>query len=413
MTNISVRRRSAPLSDTTIRAAKPGPVARKLPDGGSGLYLLVAPTGGRLWRFNYRFQGKQKTASYGAYSDVPLALARERHAEVRRMLAVGLDPMDERKAGKTAQREAAANTFEKVARAWLDHWHPSVEENTYSYALRRLEADVFPTIGSVPVSNIPASAFRDMAQATAKRAPHVAERLLGTCNQIMRYAVAHDLAERNPLADIKPSDILPARQSENFARVDAKELPALLHAIDHYRGRERTRLAMQLMALVFVRTSELIEARWDEFDLDAARWVIPGARMKMRTPHTVPLSRQALDVLARLRELTGDSPLLFRNDRDHERPMSNNAILKALESMGYKGQMTGHGFRGVASTILHEQGWPHEHIEVQLAHQKRDAVSAAYDHAQYLPQRIKLMQHWADYLDGLRAGNVITLPRAA
>ena len=222
--------------------------------------------------------------------------------------------------------------------------------------------------------------------------------------QVMRYAVAHDLIERNPATDVKPSDTLKSRRKENYARLGEKELPELLRKIEAYQGGPYTRLAMQLMALTFVRTTELIAARWAEFDLEAAEWRIPPERMKMKTPHIVPLSPQAVEVVKVLHTLSGGRVLLFPGERDHDKPMSNNTILKALERMGYKGRMTGHGFRGVASTILHEQGYAHHAIELQLAHQERNEVSAAYNHALYLKERGVMMCEWANHLDKLRRG---------
>jgi integrase len=219
----------------------------------------------------------------------------------------------------------------------------------------------------------------------------------------MRYAVANDLAKHNPVAEVKPSDVLKPHKRRHYPRVGAKELPNLLRSIDGYVGGEHTRLALQLMALTFVRTSELVGARWSEFDLDASRWDIPAERMKMKTPHVVPLSKQAKTLLARLKEISFDRELVFPGDLKPEQPMSNNTLLFALYRMGYRGRMTGHGFRGVASTLLHEQGWPHEHIELQLAHQQRSGVSAAYNHAMYIEPRTKMMQAWADHLDVLRA----------
>ncbi|NBO56240.1 MAG: integrase, partial [Actinobacteria bacterium] len=215
------------------------------------------------------------------------------------------------------------------------------------------------------------------------------------------------IAERNPAGDVKPSDILPSRRQTNYARVDAKELPALLRAIEAYQGTPVTRLAIKLLALTFVRTSELIGARWEEFDLRAGQWRIPAERMKMRTEHIVPLSIQAIQILQILHGVTGHSKLLFTGERDHSKPISNNTILKALERIGYKGRMTGHGFRGLASTILHEQGFEHAHIELQLAHQERNQVSAAYNHATYIKQRAKMMQWWGNYLEQQQVGNVI------
>ena len=225
-----------------------------------------------------------------------------------------------------------------------------------------------------------------------------------TTGQIFRFAIAHGYAQRNPATEIRPRDILKTSQKVNFARIDAKELPELLRRIEVYQGTHITRLALKLMALTFVRTSELIGARWSEFDLKGARWDIPAERMKMRTPHIVPLARQSIEVLETLHDLTGNSEWLFPGDRNLAKSMSNNTILKALERMGYKGRMTGHGFRGLASTVLHEQGYNHDHIELQFAHAPRNAVSAAYNHALYLEPRAKMMQDWADFLERTQRG---------
>jgi integrase len=214
--------------------------------------------------------------------------------------------------------------------------------------------------------------------------------------------LAHGLAERNPAADIKPADVLKSAKKTNYARLDQKELPGLLGRIEAYDGQPLTKLALQLMALTFVRTSELIGARWEEIELDSKLWRIPAERMKMRSPHIVPLSRQAITVLEAVKDLSSQSLLLFPSERSTSKPMSNNTIPFALYRMGYHSRMTGHGFRGIASTILHEQGYPHEHIELQLAHSPRDEISASYNHALYLEPRRQMMQHWADYLDEIK-----------
>ena len=300
-------------------------------------------------------------------------------------------------------KQAKGKTFEVVAREWHGRWSTNRNRHYADYVLKRLEEDVFPRIGSQPISEIPSSAFRDtVKRIEARGALEIAKRVLQNCGQIMRYAVAHDAATRNPVADVRPSDILKPRKRRHYPRVSEHELPALLRAIDGYVGSEHTCLALQLMALTFVRTSELIGARWREFDLKAARWDIPAERMKMKTPHIVALSAQSLAVLKKLQEISFDREFLFPGDVQSCKPMSNNTILFALYRMGYHGRMTGHGFRGVASTILHEQGWPHEQIELQLAHQERDDTSAAYNHALYLDARAKMMQAWADHLDVLR-----------
>ncbi|MGX5659387.1 tyrosine-type recombinase/integrase [Castellaniella ginsengisoli] len=397
------------LTDTTIRQkARPQAKAFKLADGG-GLFLYVTPQGGRLWRWKYRHGGKEKLMSFGSYPTVTLAQARELHRQEQEVLAAGVDPMAARKAEKLTD----TMTFKAVAEKWFEFWKPTVTERHALEVWRRLESDVLPALGAIPVDDLTASQVRDCIKAIEGRgALDMAKRQLQKCSQIMRYAVIHDLAHRNPVADVRPSDILPARKKRNQARIDARDLPKLLHDMDNYAGGEHTRLALQLMALTFVRTGELIGATWDEFDLDADRWIIPAERMKMRTPHIVPLSAQARAILAKLEAIRYGRSFVFPADTGKPTHMSNNTILYALYRMGYRGRMTGHGFRGVASTILHEQGWPHDHIELQLAHQSRDEVSAAYNHALYIPQRAKMMQAWADHLDALRVENVTALRRA-
>jgi integrase len=382
------------LTDALLRSVKPSDRPQKLSDGG-GLHLLITPAGGRYWRYNYRVDGKQKTLALGVYPDVRLVQARARHQEARRQLADGIDP--------AIKKEVSGLTFEMAARQWHDHWKVNRNERHAHYVLSRLEADIFPAIGALRLSEIPTSAFRRaVKKIEARGALDIAKRVLQTCGQIMRYAVANDLASHNPVGEIKPADVLKPHKRRNYPRVGAKELPDLLRAIDVYVGGEHTRLALRLMALTFVRTSELIGARWSEFDLQASRWDIPAERMKMKTPHIVPLSRQAKTVLAELKAISFGKALVFPGDLRPTQPMSNNTMLYALYRMGYRGRMTGHGFRGVASTLLHEQGWPHEHIELQLAHQERDDTSAAYNHALYLEPRATMMQAWADHLDALR-----------
>jgi integrase len=310
-----------------------------------------------------------------------------------------------RKAEKAAKREAGANSFSAIASLWLEHWRADKSPRHADTTKRRLEANVFPILGARPISQIEPLELVGMVRTIeARGAGDLAKRALETTGQIFRFAIAHGFAVRNPAAEFKPSDVLRPTKKVNLARIDARELPDLLRAIEVYRGKVVTRLAMKLLVLTFVRTSELIEARWEEIDLDACRWNIPAERMKMDTPHIVPLSRQAIEVLELLQTLSGGGELLFPGDRDSKKPMSNNTILLALERMGYRGRQTGHGFRGLASTILHEQGYDHEHIELQLAHSPRNAVSAAYNHALYLEPRAKMMQDWADFLERIQRG---------
>lgn len=391
------------LTDTAIRKAGAKQTAYRLTDGG-GLYLQVTPAGGKLWRWKYRFDGREKLMAFGKYPEVSLAQARDHHAEARKLLASGVDPMAERKAEKATEE----NTFQNVHARWHEHWRQGKSPRHVDYVQRRMETDILPALGARPIAEIEVPELVAMVKAIEQRgARDIAKRALESTGQVFRYAIAHGYAKRNPVAEIRPSDILPSNRKVNYARIDAKELPDLLRAIEVYPGTHVTRLAMKLIALTFVRTSELIGAKWAEFDLEAARWDIPAERMKMRTPHIVPLAKQTLELLETLRSLTGESEWLFPGDRNAKKPMSNNTILKGLERMGYKGRMTGHGFRGLASTILHEQGYNHEHIEVQLAHAPRNAVSAAYNHALYLEPRVRMMQGWADYLEQTQRGGKV------
>ncbi len=366
--------------------------------------MEVVPTGGKHWRWKYRFGGKEKRLALGTYPQVSLAIARRTRDDARVMLKSGTDPVAAKQDLKRVAKVSLETTFEPVARAWHEHWKSSKSPRHADYVLRRLEADVFPEIGKRPIADLTAPILLAVAKKIETRgAVDIAKRAWQTCGQIFRYAVANGLLERNPATDVKPSDALKPRIKTHYARLEAKEMPELLRKIEAYQGTPATRLSMKLMALTFVRTGELIAAHWDEFDLEAAEWRIPKERMKMKTPHVVPLSTQAVEVLAAIHELRGLNGLLFHGERDHDKPMSNNTILGALKRMGYAGRMTGHGFRGVASTILHEMGHRHDIIELQLAHQERNDVSAAYNFATYLPQRRKMMQEWADHLDKMRS----------
>jgi integrase len=399
------------LSDMGVKKAKAREKAYSMSDGG-GLYLWITPVGGKLWRWSYRFDGKKKLMALGKYPDTSLLQARERHSEARKLLATGVDPMAHRKTEKTAEKAAVENSFQSITAQWLDHWQDGKSPRHVDSVRRRMAADILPCLGARPIAEIEAPELVAMANAIQDRgARDIAKRALETVGQVFRYGIAHGYAKRNPASEIRPSDILKSTHKTNYARIDAKELPLLLKRIEVYQGKQITRLAMKLMAMTFVRTSELIGAKWTEFDLEAGRWDIPAQRMKMRTPHIVPLARQALEVLEMLRDLAGSSEWLFPGDHNAAQPMSNNTILAALERMGFKGKMTGHGFRGLASTILHEQGYPHDHIELQLAHSPRNAVSAAYNHALYLGPRTKMMQDWADFLESTqRGGKLLQMP---
>lgn len=399
------------LTDVEIRNARPRDRAFKLHDE-CGLFLLVTPSGGKLWRLKYRVLGKENSVSLGKYPFVSLSAAREKMREARTMLESGGDPAAEKKAKKAAARVNAEKTFKAIALMWHDHWKVNRSSRHAAVTLSRLEANVFPKLGQRPIADIQPSEIIAVVLKINERAPDLAKRALQTCGQVFRFAVGRGYAKTNPVSELRPNEILTPVQKTNMARIEPEEFPALLRAIEIYRGRPVTRLAMKLMSLTFVRTKELIQAQWSEIDFKARRWRIPAHRMKMRSPHTVPLSDQAIATLEMLRTITGSSEWLFPNDIDSTKSMSNNTLLEALDRMGYRGRQTGHGFRGLASTILHEQGYEHEHIETQLAHQKR-GVAGAYDHSKHLAARTKMMQDWANFLDAAQRTGKVLLFRVA
>ncbi len=402
------------LTDTAIRKAKPKDKPYKLVDG-QGLFLLVMPSGGKLWRWKYRFGGKEKLMALGQYPETSLAEARDKHQAVRKQRHSGIDPMAERKAAKVAaqcEESDSDNSFANVANKWHEQWSHGKSERYIDNVKRRVDVNIIPVLGNRPIADIKAlEIIRTVKSVEDRNKTDMAKRVLEHINQIFSFAIAHGFRESNPVAGVKPSVFLKSHKVTNFARIDQKKLPDLLKDIDIYCGTQVTRLAMKLMALTFVRTGELIEAPWSEIDFDNARWNIPAERMKMDTPHIVPLSKQAIEVLESLHRITGEGKLIFPGDRANQ-SMSNNTILMALWRMGYKGQMTGHGFRGLASTILHENDFSAEWIELQLAHQKRDKVAAAYNHAKHLKQRTDMMQWWGDYLETTLRGGAKVLPFA-
>lgn len=399
-----------PLTDTAIRSVKPKDKTFKLFDGG-GLHLLVSPAGGKWWRWKYRYGGKAKGLSFGVYPDVSLKSAREKRDAARQQLAAGIDPGQARKAAKLAQ--AGAESFEAVAREWHAKFSPGWVASHGDRILRRLEKDLFPWLSKRPIAEIKAPELLAVLRRIESRgAQETAHRAMQNCGQVFRYAVATGRAERDPTGDLRGA-LPPPKEKHHASILEPKRVAELLRAIDSYQGFFATKCALRLAPLVFVRPGELRKAQWPEIDFDKAEWRIPAERMKMREQHIVPLSHQAIEILRELEPLTNrgipakpEAPrYVFPSTRSHERPMSENAILAALRRMGYtKEEMTGHGFRSMASTLLHEQGWNHQAIERQLAHAERNAVSAAYNFAEHLPERRKMMQAWADYLDALKAG---------
>ena len=391
-----------PLTDSAIRNAKPKEKQYKMTDG-SGLYLLVTPKGGKWWRLDYRFNGKRKTLSMGIYPDVSLKSARDKRDKARKQIADGIDPGELRKATKASQSDA--NGFEAVAREWWGKHEPNWSQTHSSRILLRLEKDVFPWIGNRPIGEITAPELLTVLRRIENRgAVETAHRIHQSCGQIFRYAVATGRAERDPSADLKGA-LPPTRQKHHASITDPKKIGELLRAIDGYEGSFTTRCALQLASMTFVRPGELRHAEWPEIHLDKAEWRIPAEKMKMRTLHIVPLSTQAIAVLEEIKPLTGRGKYVFPGVRTNKRPMSENTVNAALRRLGYtKEEMTGHGFRSMASTILNEQGRNRDAIERQLAHAERNSVRAAYNYAEHLKERARMMQEWADYLDKLKAG---------
>lgn len=391
------------LSELKIRNAKPRERAYKIFDE-RGLFLLVTPTGGRLWRLRYRIGNLEKLISLGAYPDVPLKRAREKRDDARRLVADEIDPSADRK----AKRAAMLVTFEGVAQEWLDLQAKSLAPETISILRSRLNSGLYPYLGSRPVGAITAQELLAALRRIEARGRHeTAHRVRALAGRVLRYAVATGRAQHDVAADLK--DALAPVKSKNFASVtDPVRVGELMRAIYGYTGHPVTALALKLAPLVFVRPGELRAAEWSEFDLPNAEWRIPGTRMKMGEPHVVPLARQALAILRELQPFARGGRYLFASLRTRDRPMSNNTINAALRRLGYSGEeQTAHGFRSMASTLLNEQGFPPDVIELQLAHAERNKVRAAYNKAQRLAERRKMMQAWADYLDGLRAGATV------
>ena len=389
------------LTDTKIRTARPREKPFKLFDD-RGLFLLVTPTGGKWWRFKFRFGDKEKLLSLGTYPDVSLKVARERRDDARRLLAAGGDPSERRKAEKCAQANRDHNSFEVVAREWYAKHSPNWAEHHADRIIRRFERDIFPWIGGRPIAEIIAPELLSVVRRIEGRgALETAHRALGNCGQVFRYAVATGRAARDPSGDLRGA--LPPVKGEHFAATtEPKRIAEILRAMDGYEGTLTVRCAMRLAPLVFVRPGELRSAEWGHIDLESAEWRYTVT--KTNTPHIVPLSRQAVDILREIHPLTGKGRYVFPGARSGHRPMSDNAILAAMRRMGIgKDEMSGHGFRAVARTILDEVlGIRPDYIEHQLAHSVRDPNGRAYNRTAHLAERKKMMQVWADYLDSLK-----------
>ncbi|RFP27604.1 integrase arm-type DNA-binding domain-containing protein [Duganella sp. BJB476] len=389
------------LTDVKIKNAKPAVKPYKLYDE-RGLFLIVTPNGGKWWRLKYRFENKEKLLSLGVYPDIGLKDARERREEARRLVAHFIDPGLQRKAQKSVRQEHAANSFEIVAREWHAKYAPTWAEHHGDRILRRLERDVFPWIGGRPVVDVSAPDLLSVARRIEQRgALETAHRALANCGQVFRYAVATGRVQRDPTGDLRGA--LPPVRGEHFSAVtEPSKVATLLRALDNYEGSSVVACALRLAPLVFVRPGELRKAKWSDFDLGNAEWRFHVS--KTDTQHIVPLSSQALTVLRELYAITGDGEYVFPSARTNERPMSDNAILAAMRRLGIeKEEMSGHGFRAMARTILDEVlGVRPDLIEHQLAHAVRDPNGRAYNRTAHLPERKKMMQQWSDYLDRIK-----------
>ena len=390
-----------PLTNTAIRNIKPQETPFKMSDE-KGLYLLVKKSG-KYFRFDYRFEGKRKTMALGVYPDVTLKEARDKRDDARKLLENGVEPMAHAKILKEQEQDDATNSFEAVALEWFSRNKHSWAKSHSRTVIRRMERDLFPWIGREQISSLTAPVILDTLRRIETRgAIETAHRVKQICGQVFRYAIATGRAERDPSADLKGA-LRPVRHKHMATITDPKGVSELLRAIEGYQGHFVTRCALRFAPLVFVRPGELRKAEWKEFDTEKGEWRIPAEKMKVRQPHTVPLSKQAIAILKELYPLTGGGTYLFPSIRSRHKPMSDNTILLALRRLDYaKEEMSGHGFRSMASTLLHELGWRSDLIERQLAHTEKDTVKVAYNHAQYLPERRKMMQAWADYLDKLR-----------
>jgi integrase len=412
-----------PLTDAAVKAAKPREKPYKLSDA-RGLYLLINPSGAKWWRFKYRFGGKEKLLSFGVYPDVSLRAARARRdgdaslqpdgtsrtkpdqqklMGARELIAMGIDPSANRQAQKAALFTRTDNSFEVVAREWFAKYSGGWSAGHGSKILRRLEKDVFPWVGNRPIADLtPPELLACLRRIEGRGAHETAHRAHQNCGQVFRYAIATGRAERDISVDLRGS-LTPAVVEHHASLTDPKEIGALLRSIDGYQGSLPTKSALRLAPLVFLRPGELRHGEWTEISLDKAEWRIPAEKMKARASHIVPLSKQATAILKELQPLTGRGRYLFPSIRTGNRPMSENTINAALRRLGYTNEeMTGHGFRSLASTLLNEHGWNRDAVERQLAHAERDTTRAAYNYAEFMPERKRMMQWWSEYLGALR-----------
>jgi integrase len=386
-----------PLTDIAIRALKPKEKNYRVGDSGN-LCIEITAGGRKLWRWRYYFNKKPQMLALGRYPEVSLTEARMKRDQARKLLELGKNPTREKQAEKLRRITEGENSFERIARIWLSVKHKDLNEKYSKQCQARLEQNVFPLIGALPINEITIpDVVRVIEKIGQKGTIETAKRMKQLISQIFRYAAQRGLCPFNPAADLK--DVLPSAKEKHHACIHPKELPTLMNDIYTYNGDKLTVAAMKLLAFTFVRTGELISAKWPEIHWDTGEWHIPAERMKMKRPHIVPLSKQAIEVFKTVQTITGHREHIFHSGASKSKHISNCAVLMALRRMGYKNRMTGHGFRSLASTILNEKGYQPDVIERQLAHEDSDKIRAAYNRAEYLPERKKMMQNYADLLD--------------
>lgn len=389
------------LTDAQVRKIKPLEKKTKYADE-KGMYLEVTPSGGMHWRMKFRLNGKENIFSIGTYPDTTLAQARRIRDEARLQIKKGINPNEVKKQKKLQAEESTL--FKILAMQWMQDRKDAITEGTYLRDLSVFEKDLFPALGDMPIDQIKGKDILACAKKIEERgALEMAKRSIPLTGRIFRYAIRKGIIENDPTPHLQ--EALKPRKVKHMARLDISEFPPFLERMDRYHGSILVKTALQLMTLTFVRTAELINMEWNEIDFDNHLWRIPAYKMKMALPHIVPLSRQAVELIEGLRPITGNKQFVFYN-HSKAKPLSNNALLSAIRTMGYMGKMTGHGFRGLASTTLHEQGYMHDAIEIQLAHTVGNSVSQAYNHAQHLDYRVKMMQEWSDFIDSLREKTV-------
>ncbi|ELW5370153.1 TPA: tyrosine-type recombinase/integrase, partial [Escherichia coli] len=392
-----------PLNDMQIRRAKPEAKAYTLGDG-QGLSLLVEPNGSKSWRFRYRYAGKPKMISLGVYPTITLAEARARRDEARKIVAEGKNPSEVRKEQKLALRIQSENAFEKIAREWHQMKSAKWSAGYASDIIEAFQNDIFPYVGTRPVGEIKPLELLNVLRKIEKRgALEKMRKVRQRCSEVFRYAIATGRAEFNPAADL--SSALEVHKSNHFPFLKSDEIPDFLRALDSYAGSRLVQIATKLLMVTGVRTIELRAALWQEFDLDNAIWEIPAERMKMRRPHLVPLSTQALGFLNELKSMTGNYRYVFPGRNDPNKPMSEASVNQLIKRIGYAGKLTGHGFRHTLSTILHENGFNTAWIEMQLAHVDKNTIRGVYNHAQYIEDRKKMMQWYSDFIINLNGEN--------